>query len=109
MNPKGTRRAAADSGPAAGPRRPLGGVQNSERGPARVVLAVDDEKSLLEVYRLVLERMPGVRVITTCESAEALRLLRSEPVDLVVSDICRPLILWARWSWSSSRSIVTTR
>jgi DNA-binding response OmpR family regulator len=51
---------------------------------------VDDEASLLELYREFLRDVPGVRVLTTTKSSAALELLATTPVDLIVSDYNRP-------------------
>jgi two-component system chemotaxis response regulator CheY len=65
-------------------------LRGSSHLPSRTVLAVDDEASVLEIYRKFLSDVPGVRVLTTTKSSEALRILATTPVDLVVSDYNRP-------------------
>jgi len=50
-----------------------------------VLLFVDDEPNILRALRRVVRREP-VRVLTASTPAEALRLLRDEPVRVVVSD-----------------------
>ena len=62
---------------------PTGGLN------ARTVLIVDDEP----VNRLVLSRMAehfGARIVEAASGAEALDLLRSQPVDVVLLDIHMP-------------------
>ncbi len=57
------------------------------------VLAVDDEPPALDELAFLLGRDPRVGEVTTCGSAtEALRLLRSEPVDVVLLDIAMPAL-----------------
>ncbi len=55
----------------------------------RTVLVVDDEKN----YRIVLEDLleeEGYKVLTAASAAEALDLIRSNPVDTVLTDIKMP-------------------
>jgi DNA-binding LytR/AlgR family response regulator len=55
------------------------------------VLAVDDEPPALDELAFLLGRDERVGEVLTCGSAtEALRLLRSEPVDVVLLDIAMP-------------------
>jgi DNA-binding LytR/AlgR family response regulator len=55
------------------------------------VLAVDDEPPALDELAFLLGRDERVGDVLTCGSAtEALRLLRSEPVDVVLLDIAMP-------------------
>lgn len=57
------------------------------------VLAVDDEPPALDELAFLLGRDPRVGEVTTCGSAtEALRLMRSEPVDVVLLDIAMPAL-----------------
>ncbi|MCX6356469.1 MAG: sigma-54 dependent transcriptional regulator, partial [Candidatus Aureabacteria bacterium] len=50
------------------------------------ILVVDDEESLLEVIGAVLTR-EGYEVVTTTNPEEAMRLLREEQIDVVVTDL----------------------
>jgi DNA-binding response OmpR family regulator len=53
------------------------------------ILVVDDEPDLLENIGLALEA-EGYRVLTAGDGVEALAVLRSQPVDLVLADIAMP-------------------
>jgi DNA-binding NtrC family response regulator len=61
------------------------------RPPARPItlLIVDDEPVILKALRRVI-RDDGYRVLTALEGEEALRLVSSELVDIVLSDIDMP-------------------
>lgn len=53
------------------------------------ILVVDDEPNLLEAVRQILEE-EKYRVLTAEDGAEALTVLRSQPVDLILADIAMP-------------------
>lgn len=53
------------------------------------VLCVDDEPNILLALKRCL-RLPGYRVRTADSGAQALELMRSEPADLVISDMRMP-------------------
>jgi CheY-like chemotaxis protein len=53
------------------------------------ILCLDDDPDTLELLRLILRR-GGYEVWCTTSSSEALRLLRSERIDLVTQDFLRP-------------------
>lgn len=53
------------------------------------MLVVDDEPYLRDVHRRLLGKM-GAEVLVAASGAEARRLIRSEPVDLVISDVKMP-------------------
>jgi len=53
------------------------------------ILVVDDEAAVLEIMRRSLERA-GHTVTTATNGAEALRLYRADPPDLVVTDLYMP-------------------
>lgn len=53
------------------------------------ILVVDDNLHLLEGIRLILEA-EGYRVLTALDGVEALAVLQSEPVDLILADIAMP-------------------
>ena len=61
----------------------------SERSSGSTVLVVDDSPEYLEATRLTLER-EGHRVLTSPGGPEALELLRTEHVDLVLLDYFMP-------------------
>jgi CheY-like chemotaxis protein len=54
-----------------------------------VILCVDDEKNALLLRKLVLERA-GYQVLTAASVSEALGIISSVPVDLVLSDQLMP-------------------
>ena len=53
------------------------------------ILVVDDEHGILASLKKIYER-ENFRVSTTDSGEEALEIVRSEPVDLVLSDIMMP-------------------
>ena len=53
------------------------------------ILVVDDHVELLENIELTLEAA-GYRVLTARDGVEALEVLRSQPVSLVLADIAMP-------------------
>ena len=53
------------------------------------ILVVDDEPYLRDGIRLTLEA-EGYRVLTASDGAEALAVLQSQPVDLILADIAMP-------------------
>jgi DNA-binding NarL/FixJ family response regulator len=55
------------------------------------LLLVDDDRPLLaSVSRCLRTERPGWEVATASEGAEAMRILRSEPADLLITDIQMP-------------------
>jgi PAS domain S-box-containing protein len=63
--------------------------QTDLSGGGRLVLVVDDDAVQAKLTRLLLLHM-SFQVITVGSGAEALALLRSEPVDVVLSDVLMP-------------------
>jgi CheY-like chemotaxis protein len=63
------------------------------RAPARTVLAVDDESTVLALVRDILE-MHGYRVLTARNGEEALRVFRDQAaaIDLVLLDLTMPVM-----------------
>jgi DNA-binding NtrC family response regulator len=57
-----------------------------------VILLVDDEKAILDGHMLALRREP-YRVLTAASPAEALKILATRRVDVVVSDERMPEML----------------
>lgn len=55
----------------------------------RVILCVDDEATALAIRKLVLEHA-GFRVIPASSAQQAIEILNSEAVDLVLSDHVMP-------------------
>jgi len=58
--------------------------------PPRTVLVVDDEPDMRLYLRSCLRTLPFERVIEAADGLEAWRLVRSEGVDLVISDVALP-------------------
>lgn len=54
-----------------------------------LILCIDDDGQLLTYYRRVLEEQ-GNAVLTAGTGLEGLRVLRQQPVDLVITDILMP-------------------
>jgi len=68
------------------------------------VLLVDDENDLVEISRLMLERL-GYSVATRTSSIEALELFKSDPnkFQLVITDMTMPNMTatcWPRGCWN---------
>jgi CheY-like chemotaxis protein len=61
-----------------------------DKKPVRI-LCVDDEPHPLDVYKHVLEPH-GYEVVTTLSSIEALRIMLTEPIDLLIQDLARPVM-----------------
>jgi DNA-binding response OmpR family regulator len=53
------------------------------------ILVVDDHAAVLESLKLTLEA-EGYRALTACDGIEALAILESQPVDLILADIAMP-------------------
>ena len=58
-------------------------------GAKATLLLLDDEPSVLNALRRLF-RAPGYKVLQSTSAAEALGLLRDNPVDLVISDMRMP-------------------
>jgi len=65
--------------------------ETTARTEGATVLVVEDEEAVLEVFRMVLERM-GYRVLTASTGREAVETAASlpEPIDLAILDILLP-------------------
>ena len=59
--------------------------------PARTVLLVDDEPTLVATLRYNLER-EGYRVVTAADGEKAISLARSERPDLLILDLMLPVM-----------------
>lgn len=53
------------------------------------ILIVEDEESLLHLYRMELEE-EGYQVATASDGTEALRIMQEKPADLVIMDLALP-------------------
>ncbi|HZU53634.1 MAG TPA: response regulator [Holophagaceae bacterium] len=65
-------------------------VPAPEQAPMKTILAVDDERLVLQVWKRALLGIPGVSVLTAQDGEEAKAILAQEPVDLVVTDLLMP-------------------
>jgi two-component system alkaline phosphatase synthesis response regulator PhoP len=54
------------------------------------ILSLDDESQMLDLLRLILERV-GYECLGTTDEQEALSILRTQPVDLFTQDFMRPV------------------
>jgi DNA-binding response OmpR family regulator len=57
--------------------------------PAASILVVDDHPAVLEGLRIALEQV-GYRALLAKDGVEALDILQSQPVDLILADIAMP-------------------
>ena len=57
--------------------------------PLKTILVVDDEGAIRKLFRILLERA-GYRVTEAANGREALRVIDSEPIDLMITDIVMP-------------------
>ena len=55
------------------------------------ILVIEDEDSLLQLYRIVLEK-EGFKVLTVHNGQEAWDVIENEYVDLVITDILMPVM-----------------
>ena len=60
------------------------------RDQLKTILAVDDERLVLQIWKRALLAIPGVSVLTAADGEEAKSILAQEPVDLVVTDLLMP-------------------
>jgi CheY-like chemotaxis protein len=61
----------------------------SEKRPVDRVLVVDDEKQIRNLFKEALIKF-GYQVTVAADGDEALKLLRANPVDLIITDIFMP-------------------
>jgi EAL domain-containing protein (putative c-di-GMP-specific phosphodiesterase class I) len=66
------------------------GAARTPDTPARI-LVVDDDELVASAMRRLLER-PGLQVVTAANGAEAVRRLRAESFDIVLSDVRMPVM-----------------
>lgn len=95
------------------PASPAATEASAASAPAPAVLCVDDEPNILSALKRAL-RTGGWRVLTAASGAEALQMLATAPVDLVISDMRMPEMdgaalleqVHARWP-DTSRILLT--
>lgn len=66
-----------------------GGLRREESGMAKKILAVDDERHIVRLVQVNLERQ-GYEVVTAFDGKEALEKVSSEQPDLIVLDVMMP-------------------
>lgn len=71
------------------PHRPPSALPLESLTARHPILHTDDERSLLDLFNLVLVRA-GLTVLRTTSGCEALDICRRVPVSLVISDISKP-------------------
>ena len=71
----------------------------SERTTRRLLL-VDDDKEVLRLLRDMI-RLSGHKVVATHDGREALRLLESEEIDIVMTDLGMPVVT----GWEVARRV----
>ena len=64
----------------------------SREAPDRTVLLVEDEAATLRFYQAGLRGLPGFRQLTAPNGAEALALVQTQRVDVVVTDLKMPVL-----------------
>lgn len=64
-------------------------MSDAGRATGATILCVDDEPNILSALRRAF-RVGGYRILTANGGAEALQLLETEPVDLIISDMRMP-------------------
>jgi two-component system phosphate regulon response regulator PhoB len=57
--------------------------------PKKLIMAVEDEPSLLEFYKLILTRH-GFEYISTCDSRESVEIAKTWLPDLILMDMVMP-------------------
>jgi CheY-like chemotaxis protein len=63
--------------------------------PKRTILCVDDDERSLSIRKIMLQTR-GYRVLTCCDPEEAIALVKSGGVDLVLTDLMMPKMSGAR-------------
>ncbi len=60
--------------------------------PTKVLLVVEDDRATLSLYRQGLKGLQGFRILTAQDGAQAMELLRAEPVNVMVTDLNMPVM-----------------
>jgi putative nucleotidyltransferase with HDIG domain len=63
---------------------------DTESGVYRKILIIEDDLSMLRCVQTMLRELPLTEILTTSSPEDALNILSSEPISVVVSDICMP-------------------
>lgn len=61
-------------------------------GPQRTLLVVEDDRATLSLYRAGLKGLQGFRILMASDGLQALEILRTEPVDVLVTDLNMPVM-----------------
>ena len=69
----------------------MGGTVNHCPGSGRRILVIDDDDLVRETVRSILESA-GFQVVGAADGRQGTRLYRSDPVDLVITDILMPVM-----------------
>ncbi len=60
--------------------------------PAKTLLVVEDDRATQSLYRQGLKGLQGFRVLMASDGAQALEILRTEPVNVLVTDLNMPVM-----------------
>ena len=60
--------------------------------PAKTLLVVEDDRATQSLYRQGLKGLQGFRVLLASDGAQAMEILRSEPVNVLVTDLNMPVM-----------------
>lgn len=60
--------------------------------PAKTLLVVEDDRATLSLYRAGLKGLQGFRILMAQDGAQALAILRQEPVHVLVTDLNMPVL-----------------
>lgn len=60
--------------------------------PTRTLLVVEDDRATLSLYRAGLKGLQGFRILLAQDGAQALEVFRTEPVDVLVTDLNMPVM-----------------
>jgi len=60
--------------------------------PTRTLLVVEDDRATLSLYRQGLKGLPNFRILMASDGAQAMEVLRTEPVNVMVTDLNMPVM-----------------